>query len=68
MTENKTKQKKKNIFKAIFTKSDPDSALSTLAKMTYSNTLSTLTMYSIDLQAEHTYPEELVLFGINRVT
>ena len=40
MTENKTKQK--NIFKAIFTKSDPDSAIPTLAKMTYkmySNTL-----------------------------
>jgi hypothetical protein len=31
MTENKTKQK--NIFKAIFTKSDPDSAIPTLAKM-----------------------------------
>ena len=37
MTENRTKQK--NIFKAIFTKSDPDSAISTLVKMTYSNTL-----------------------------
>ena len=66
MTENKTKQK--NIFKAIFTKSDPDSAIPILAIMTYSNTLSTLTMNSIDLQAENTYPEELALFGINRVT
>ena len=37
MTENKTKQK--NIFKAIFTKSDPDLAIPILAIMTYSNTL-----------------------------
>jgi hypothetical protein len=66
MTENKTKQK--NIFKAIFTKSDPDSAIPILAIMTYSNTLSTLTMNIIDLQAENTYPEELALFGINGVT